>query len=68
MAEITRTPNLGLGLQLNKKDYVSWDTITDNWEIIDRNARVGGGTQDTLYRSMGEPLTVGRQINLQEVE
>ena len=67
MAEITRTPNLRLGLQLNKKDYVSWDTITDNWEIIDRNARVGGGTQDTLIYNMTEPMNAGSQVTLSEV-
>ena len=32
---ITYTENLQLGLQLTKTDYVSWDTIQDNWRKID---------------------------------
>ena len=32
---ITYTDNLQLGLQLTKTDYVSWDTIQDNWRKID---------------------------------
>ena len=37
---ITYTDNLQLGLQLTKTDYVSWDTIQDNWRKIDE--AVGG--------------------------
>ena len=46
---ITYTENLGLGMQLDKTDYVNWDTITDNWRKIDEavggsGVRVGDAT------------------------
>lgn len=46
---ITYTDNLKLGLQLDKTDYVSWDTITANWRKIDAavedsGVRVGDAT------------------------
>lgn len=41
---ITYTDNLKLGLQLDKTDYVSWDTITANWRKID-DAVSGNGVR-----------------------
>lgn len=46
---ITYTPNLNLGMQLDKTDYVNWDAITDNWRKIDEavggsGVRVGDAT------------------------
>ncbi len=46
---ITYTEHLKLGLQLDKTDYVSWDTITANWRKIDEavggsGVRVGDAT------------------------
>lgn len=46
---ITYTPNLNLGMQLDKTDYVNWDVITQNWQKIDEavggsGVRVGDAT------------------------
>lgn len=35
------TPNIELGLQLYKTEYLDWDVITENWRKID--AAIGGG-------------------------
>ena len=33
---VTYTPNIGLGMQENKSDYLNWDVIVANWKILDR--------------------------------
>ena len=40
---VTYTPNLGLGLQLDKTEYLNWDVITENWQKIDDASAGGGG-------------------------
>lgn len=44
---VTYTPNINLGLQLDKTEYLDWDTITENWQKID--AASGGGTSHEVY-------------------
>ena len=34
---ITYTPNLNLGLQLDKTDYVNWDNLMDNFVKLDNS-------------------------------
>lgn len=43
---VTRTQNLGLGLQLDKTDYLDWDEITNNWQKIDEAYNSGGSNPD----------------------
>ena len=52
---VTYTPNLGLGLQLDKTEYLDWDTITENWEKID--AASSGGSIHVTYPERATMLT-----------
>lgn len=38
------TPNIDLGLQLDKTEYLDWDVITENWRKIDAASAGGGGS------------------------
>lgn len=57
---ITYTENLKLGLQLDKTDYVSWDTITANWRKID-DAVGGSGV------TVGDATVVLGGVNIETV-
>lgn len=46
---ITYTPNLNLGMQLDKTDYVNWDVITQNWQKIDDTAFTGELTVENPF-------------------
>lgn len=46
---ITYTPNLNLGMQLDKTDYVNWDAITQNWQKIDDTAFTGELTVENPF-------------------
>lgn len=46
---ITYTPNLNLGMQLDKTDYVDWDVITQNWQKIDDTAFTGELTVENPF-------------------
>lgn len=43
---VTYTPNIELGLQLDKTEYLDWDVITENWRKIDAASGGGGGTPE----------------------
>lgn len=65
---ITYTENLKLGLQLDKTDYVSWDTITANWRKIDEavggsGERVGDATM--IYNGVNAGF-VGKTEEVEE--
>ena len=65
---ISYTGNIHLGLQLDKTDYVSWDTITANWRKID--AAVAGVEyigDSTVINSGEVNNTIGNAV-FQEVE
>lgn len=55
---VTYTENIHLGLQLNKQDYVSWDTITENWRKID--AAVGNISGASFEYIVGTPVPLMR--------
>ena len=57
---ITYTPNLHLGMQLDKTDYVNWDAITTNWQIIDGIAPSStGGSMRTMRARLNKPGIAG---------
>ena len=57
---ITYTPNLHLGMQLDKTDYVNWDAITTNWQIIDGIAPSStGGSMRTMRAILNKPGIAG---------
>lgn len=43
---VTYTPNIKLGLQLDKTEYLDWDVIIENWRKIDA-ASGGGGSHES---------------------
>ena len=49
---ITYTPNLNLGLQLDKTDYVNWDNLMDNFVKLD-NAIVPAASKMVRKRIYG---------------
>lgn len=53
---VTYTPNIELGLQLDKTEYLDWDVITENWRKIDA-ASGGGGGSTVLYPKRVTMLT-----------
>ena len=57
---ITYTPNLHLGLQLNKTDYVNWDVITAKWETIDGiSPSTSGGALRNMRKKLSQPTISG---------
>lgn len=64
---ITYTPNLRLGMQLDKTDYVNWDAITDNWRKIDE-AVGGSGLRVGDATMMYNGINAGFVGKTQEVE
>lgn len=64
---ITYTPNLRLGMQLDKTDYVNWDAITDNWRKIDE-AVGGSGIRVGDATMMYNGINAGFVSKTQEVE
>lgn len=64
---ITYTPNLRLGMQLDKTDYVNWDAITDNWRKIDE-AVGGSGIRVGDATMMYNGIKAGFVSKTQEVE
>lgn len=64
---ITYTPNLRLGMQLDKTDYVNWDAITDNWRKIDE-AVGGSGIRVGDATMMYNGINAGFVGKTQEVE
>lgn len=64
---ITRTPNLNLGRQLDKKDYVNWDVIQDNWMRID-DAVGGSGNRANDSTVILDGIRRGFVAQAQEVE
>ena len=56
---ITYTPNLHLGMQLDKTDYLDWNAITTNWQIID--SAIGGGTANVgrMAVNLRSPMYAG---------
>lgn len=64
---ITYTPNLRLGMQLDKTDYVNWDAITDNWRKIDE-AVGGSGIRVGDATMMYNGISAGFVSKTQEVE
>jgi hypothetical protein len=64
---ITYTENLKLGLQLDKTDYVSWDTITANWRKID-DAVSGNGVRVGDATMIYDGVNAGFVSKTEEVE
>lgn len=57
---IIYTPNLHLGLQPDKTDYVNWDVIQNNWEIIDGiSPSTSGGAQRNMRMHLIQPSISG---------
>lgn len=59
---VTYTPNIHLGLQENKQDYLKWDVIVDNWKTIDRE--IGALKGNTISMQMGEPILLTNGTDL----
>lgn len=51
---VTYTPNIHLGLQENKQDFLYWDAIVENWKIIDRE--IGALKGNAIMIQTGEPI------------
>lgn len=62
---VTYTPNIHLGLQENKQDYLNWDVIVDNWKTIDRE--IGALKGNAVMLQTGEPILLTDGIELYEV-
>lgn len=56
---MTYTPNLHLGLQEDKRDYLNWDAITQNWKTLDKTSGSGSGNFATTRVKLNNPMTAG---------
>lgn len=54
------TPNLHLGLQEDKKDYLNWDAITQNWKTLDNTSGSGSGNFAKARVKLNSPMTSGK--------
>lgn len=61
---VTYTPNIHLGLQENKQDFLDWDAIVNNWKIIDRE--IGALKGNSINLQIGEPVLLTTGVSLFE--
>lgn len=54
------TTNLHLGLQEDKKDYLNWDAITQNWKTLDNTSGSGSGNFAKARVKLNSPMTSGK--------
>ena len=54
------TPNLHLGLQEDKKDYLNWDSITQNWKTLDNTSGSGSGKFAKARVKLNNSMTSGK--------
>ena len=54
------TQNLHLGMQEDKRDYLNWDAITQNWKTLDNISGSGSGKLTKARVKLNNPMTSGK--------
>ena len=65
---VTYTENLHLGLQKDKRDYLNWDVITNNWETLDAYFGTSVGAPTFCRKNLVNPQTAGVQVHVETEE
>lgn len=63
---VTYTPNLHLGLQEDKRDYLNWDLIVANWKKLDSAIGTGVVNFDSTMPRLIDSQTQGYQENVEQ--